>query len=208
MPTGAIANDFAGTFDGNGHSLSFTLDHGNTQAFGLFGKNLQGATIKNVAFTGVKQTGTNGKFPAGLLCSQGSKASGVPEYYLENIYVDMSFIEGAGNYFTLMANMMWSAIVKNVIVHVPEIPEGVETAAFARGSSASITNTYVISEFPLYHIKENAPDQTKWVKPVQYATYEEMMAAGNDYSSFSAEYWDITTYGVPVWKTLVNEFLK
>ena len=208
MPANSVANDFAGTFDGKGHSLSFTLDHGSTQAFGLFGKNLQGATIKNVAFTGVKQTGASGKYPAGILCAQGSKLSGIPEYYLENIYVDVSFIEGAGNYFTLMANMMWAAIVKNVIIHVPEIPDGVETAAFARGSSISITNTYVISTAPLYQIKENAPDQTKWVKPVQYANYEEMMAAGNDYSSFSTEFWDVTTYGIPVWKTLVNDFLK
>ena len=33
---------------------------------------------------------------------------------------------------------------------------------------------------------------------------EAMLSEGNDYSSFSAEYWDITTFGVPVWKGLVD----
>ena len=30
-----------------------------------------------------------------------------------------------------------------------------------------------------------------------------MEAAGNDYSSFSAEFWDVSS-GIPVWKTLAK----
>ena len=206
MPDGMEPNDFAGVFDGKGHVLSFTLDHGTVHAFGLFGKNLQGATIKNVAMNNVKQTGTGGKNPAGVLCSQGSKLTGTPEYHLENLFVDVSFIEEGSNFFALMANVMWSGILKNVIVHVAEVPKGFESSAFARGSLISSTNSYLISVSPLYEIdvpEKDKPNQEKWVKIAQYATYEEMEAAGNDYSSFSAEFWDISS-GIPVWKTLAK----
>jgi hypothetical protein len=33
-----------------------------------------------------------------------------------------------------------------------------------------------------------------------------MLLAGNNYSSFDSTYWDTTTYGVPVWKTLIGDF--
>ena len=211
MPDGMEPNDFAGVFDGKGHVLSFTLDHGTVHAFGLFGKNLQGATIKNVAMNNVKQTGTGGKNPAGVLCSQGSKLTGTPEYHLENLFVDVSFIEEGSSFFALMANVMWSGILKNVIVHVDgEVPKGFESSSFARGSLISSTNSYLISDSPLYEIdveESKKPDQTKWVKIAQYATYDEMEADGNDYSSFSAEFWDISS-GIPVGKALANASAK
>lgn len=206
MPDGMEPNDFAGVFDGKGHVLSFTLDHGTVHAFGLFGKNLQGATIKNLAMSGVKQTGTSGKNPAGVLCSQGSKLTGTPEYHLENLFVDVSFIEQGSSFFALMANVMWSGILKNIIVYSAEVPKGFESASFARGSLISSTNSYLISVSPLYEIdvpEKDKPNQEKWVRIAQYATYEEMEAAGNDYSSFSAEFWDISS-GIPVWKTLAK----
>ena len=210
MPAGMVPNDFAGTFDGKGHVLSFTLVHGTTHAFGIFGKTFHGATIKNLAMSGVKQTGTGGKNPAGVLCAQGSKQAGTPEYRLENLFIDVSFIEEGSNFLAVMGNVMWSGILKNVIVHIDgEIPKGFEISSFARGSLISSTNSYLISASPLYEIdveEDDKPDQTKWVKIVQYASYEEMMNAGNNYTSFSAAFWDMTTYGVPVWKTLVQDF--
>ena len=75
MPDGMVPNDFAGTFDGKGHVISFTLVHGTTHAFGIFGEAFHGVTIKNLAIN-VKQTGTGGKNPAGVLCAQGSKQAG------------------------------------------------------------------------------------------------------------------------------------
>ena len=210
MPDGMVPNDFAGTFDGKGHVISFTLVHGTTHAFGIFGETFHGATIKNLAIN-VKQTGTGGKNPAGVICAQGSKVSGVPEYHLENLFVDVSFIEEGSNFLAVMGNVMWSGILKNVIVHVDgEVPKGFESSSFARGSLISSTNSYLISDSPLYEIdveESKKPDQTKWVKIVQYETYEEMEADGNDYSSFSSEFWDTTTYGIPVWKSLVNNFV-
>ena len=210
MPDGMVPNDFAGTFDGKGHVISFTLVHGTTHAFGIFGETFHGATIKNLAMNNVKQTGTSGKNPAGVICAQGSKVSGAPEYHLENLFVDVSFIEEGSNFLAVMGNVMWSGILKNVIVHVDgEVPKGFESSSFARGSLMSSTNSYLISASPLYEIdveESKKPDQTKWVKIVQYETYEEMESEGNDYSSFSSEFWDTTTYGIPVWKSLVNNF--
>ena len=208
MPDGMVPNDFAGTFDGKGHVISFTLVHGTTHAFGIFGEAFHGATIKNLAIN-VKQTGTGGKNPAGVLCAQGSKQAGTPEYYLENLFIDVSFIEEGSNFLTLMGNVMWSGILKNVIIHVAEVPQGFESGSFARGDSISIANSYVISTSPLYEIdveESKKPNMTSWKKPILYATYDEMKEAGNDYSSFSAEFWDTVTYGIPVWKTLVEDF--
>ena len=165
-------------------------------------------TIKNLAIN-VKQTGTGGKNPAGVLCAQGSKQAGTPEYYLENLFIDVSFIEEGISFLTLMGNVMWSGILKNVIIHVAEVPQGVEIGSFARGDLISIANSYVISTSPLYDIdveESKKPNMASWKKPVLYATYDEMKAAGNDYSSFDLEFWDTITYGIPVWKTLVQDF--
>ena len=208
MPDGMVPNDFAGTFDGKGHVISFTLVHGATHAFGIFGETFHGATIKNLAIN-VKQTGTGGKNPAGVLCAQGSKQAGTPEYYLENLFIDVSFIEEGISFLTLMGNVMWSGILKNVIIHVAEVPQGVEIGSFARGDLISIANSYVISTSPLYDIdveESKKPNMASWKKPVLYATYDEMKEAGNDYSSFDLEFWDTATYGIPVWKTLVQDF--
>jgi len=41
---------------------------------------------------------------------------------------------------------------------------------------------------------------------ILYTDYNEMKTAGNNYSSFNAEFWDVTTYGIPVWKSLVKDF--
>ena len=209
MPDGMVPNDFAGTFDGKGHVISFTLVHGTTHAFGIFGETFHGATIKNLAIN-VKQTGTGGKNPAGVLCAQGSKQAGTPEYYLENLFIDVSFIEEGSNFLAVMGNVMWSGILKNVIVHVAEVPKAFESSSFARGSLLSTSNSYLISASPLYEIdvpEDKKPNQDTWVKIAQYATDDEMKAAGNDYSSFSAEFWDVAS-GIPVWKTLAKTSAK
>ncbi len=209
MPTGMVANNFGGTFDGRGHTLSFTLDHGVEQAFGLFGNTFEGATIKNLALHNVKQTGTSGKNPAGILAANGSADAGMPEYVLENLSIDVSFIGESQVYIALLGNVMWSAIMRNVIVHVPEVPEGQEYGSFARGDCLSVSGAYVVSPALRYVITQDPPDQSKWLHlPERYDTYDEMISAGNNYSSFSPEYWDVTTYGIPVWKTLVSDFVE
>ena len=109
-----------------------------------------------------------------------------------------------------MGNVMWKTILKNVVIHVPEVPKGENYGAdgdaygsFARGDTVSVSNSYIISNAPAY-VTTSATNFKK--VPTVYATYNEMLSAGNDYSSFDSNYWDTTTYGVPVWKTLIGDF--
>ena len=204
MPEGKVANDFAGTFDGRGHVLSFTLEHGTTHRFGLFGGYLHGATIKNVALNNITMDGTSGKNAAGIICGEGAKdANLAPESTLENIYVDLKFSEARSDNLAFMGNAMWKIVLKNVIIHVPEVPVSDTYGSFARGDTASVSNSYIISNAPAY-VTTTATNFKK--VPTLYATYDEMLAAGNDYTSFDSNYWDTTTYGVPVWKTLIEDF--
>lgn len=220
MPDGKVANDFAGTFDGRGHVLSFTFEHGTTHSFGLFGEYLNGATIKNVALNNITMDGTSSKNAAGIICAQGAKDANLsPESTIENVFIDLKFSEARNNNFAFMGNVMWKTILKNVVIHVPEVPQGENYGAegdaygsFARGDTASVSNSYIISSAPTYDYifipNPNKPNATKveFKKvPVLYATYNAMLSAGNDYSSFDVNYWDTTTYGVPAWKTLIEE---
>ena len=205
MPVGKVANNFSGTFDGCGHVLSFTFEHGVTHSFGLFGNYLNGATIKNVALNNITMDGTNGKNAAGIICAQGAQnATLSPESTIENVFIDLKFSEARSDNLAFMGNAMWKTILKNVIIHVPEVPVADTYGAFARGDAASVSNSYIISSAPAY--VTTAATNFKKV-PTIYATYNAMLSAGNDYSSFDANYWDTTTYGVPVWKTLADDFI-
>lgn len=223
MPEGKVANDFAGTFDGRGHVLSFTFEHGTTHRFGLFGRYLDGATIKNVALNNITMDGTSGKNAAGIICAEGAKDANVsPESTIENVFIDLKFSEARTHNLAFMGNAMWKTILKNVVIHVPEVPKPVKDkssqefgyGSFARGDTASVSNSYIISGASTYvYVKEQKindkfeKDSDKFEKvPVLYATYNAMLSAGNDYSSFDSNYWDTTTYGVPVWKTLIGDF--
>ena len=204
MPSGKVPNNFAGTFDGKGHVLSFTFVHGNTHKFGLFGKFLKGATIKNLALNNITKGATAGANVAGIICFEGSDgAATTKDSTLENIYVDLKFSEKGSSNVAFMGNAMWATELNNVIIHVPEVPVTDTYGSFARGETISVSNSYVISSAPLYVTV--SPTNFKKV-PKLYADYATMKADGNDYSSFSEEFWDTTTYGVPVWKSLVDSF--
>lgn len=207
MPTGMVANNFAGEFDGRGHVLSFTFEHTAQARFGLFGGFLKGATIKNLALNNVTKNGSSGKNPAGIICGEGSDgAPSTPQSTLENIYVDVKFSNSDSSNLAFMGNAMWAIAIKNVIIHVPEVPVSETYGSFARGEVSSVSNSYVISSAPLY--VTSTPTNPYKVVPVLYADYNAMKAAGNDYSSFSSKFWDTTTHGVPVWKSLVEDFAK
>ena len=204
MPEGMKPNNFAGTFDGKGHVLTFTFNHGEEYRFGLFGEFLKGATIKNLALHNIYKSGTAGKNPAGILCGEGS--DGKPETpfsTLENIYASVYFIGSGSSNLAFMGNAMWAVNLKNVIVYAPDVPVADTYGAFARGEVASTSNSYVISSAPLY--KTTLATNFR-VVPTLYADYATFKAAGRDFDSFSVEFWDVTTYGVPVWKTLVSDF--
>ena len=205
MPEGKRPNNFAGVFDGRGHTLSFTFIHGTQYRYGLFGQFLCGATIKNLALYNVTKGATTAKAPAGIICGEGSDGdASTPESVLENIFIDLKFSEAGATNLAVMGNAMWATALRNVIVHVPEVPvteTSVEYGSFARGEVTSSSNSYVISPAPLYFATYD-PDRVFKVVPKYYASYQAMLSEGNDYTSFSVEYWDITTFGVPVWKSL------
>lgn len=207
MPEGKRPNNFAGVFDGRGHVLSFTFIHGTKYRYGLFGQFLSGAIIKNLALYNITKGATTSKDPAGIICGEGSNGdASTPESVLENVFIDLKFSEAGATNLAVMGNAMWATALKNVIVHVPEIPvteASVEYGSFARGEVTSSSNSYVISSKPLYYASYD-PDKVFKVVPKYYESYQAMLTEGNDYSSFSAEYWDITTFGVPVWKSLAN----
>lgn len=207
MPSGMVANNFAGVFDGRGHVLSFTFEHTYPHRFGLFGGYLNGAVIKNFALHNITKNATGGKNPAGIICGEGADGSAdTTSSILENIYVDLTFSNSGDSNIVFMGNLMWKTEMKNIIVHVPIVPEGNEYGSFARGEGTKATDCYVISTAPLY--KTTTTTNFKNNLPKLYESYEAMKAASNDYTSFSAEYWDTTTHGVPVWKGLVEEFGK
>lgn len=204
MPSGKVANNFAGTFDGRGHVLSFTFEHGTEHRFGLFGEFLNGAIIKNVALSNITMDGTISKYAAGIICGEGAQNGETsPESTIENVFIDVKFNVARDTNLAFMGNAMWKTIMKNVIIHVPEVPVGDTYGSFARGDAASVSNSYIVSNAPAYI----TTSETNFKKvPTVYANYTEMLAAGNDYSSFDVEYWDVTTHGVPVWKTLTESF--
>lgn len=206
MPAGMRANDFSGTFDGKGHVLSFTLEHGTEQAFGLFGCLLKGATLKNFALYNVTQDGTTSSKPAGILCHEVEQNT--TESTFENIYVDVQFSQSRSTNLALMHNAGWASVLKNVIIHVAEVPASEVYGSFARGECSSVRDSYVISTAPTYLNTLENKTFNKDKLPTLYESYEALKTAGNDYSSFDNGYWDITAYGVPVWKTLVAEFKK
>lgn len=207
MPEGKRPNNFAGIFDGRGHVLSFTFEHGTTYRYGLFGQYLSGATIKNLGLYNITKGATTSKYPAGIICGEGSNGdAATPESLLENVFIDLKFSEAGATNLAVMGNAMWATALRNVIVHVPEVPvteDSVEYGSFARGEVTSSSNSYVISPTTLYKAVYD-PDKIFKVVPMRYESYQEMLDMGDDYSSFSAEYWDITTFGVPVWKRLVD----
>ena len=205
MPSGKVANNFAGTFDGRGHVLSFTFKHGTEHRFGLFGDFLNGAMIKNIALSNITMDGTTSKYAAGIICGEGAQNGNTsPESTIENVFVNLTFDEERDTNLAFMGNAMWKTIMKNVIIHVPEVPVGDTYGSFARGDAASVSNSYIVSNAPAYITTL----ETNFKKvPTVYANYTEMLAAGNDYSSFDVEYWDVTTHGIPVWKTLTDNFI-
>ena len=158
--------------------------------------------IKNIALNNITLNGSSYADPAGALCYEAADAYST----IENVFASVKFSGKRTNNLAFMHNAGWTTLMKNVIVYAPNVPvtDSGTYGSFARGQCAAVENCYVISPAPLY--VTTSPTNFKQNLPTLYASYSAMQSAGHDYSSFSAEYWDTTTYGVPVWKSLVNEF--
>ena len=94
--------------------------------------------------------------------------------------------------------------MKNVIINAPDNIDGKDLnsyGSFARGDALSVSNCYIISPTETYYPQ---PAKPFLVVPVRYDDEEQMIAANNNYSSFSSEFWDVSS-GIPVWKSLPAE---
>lgn len=204
LPSGKVPNDFGGVFDGKGHVLSFTFNHEGEYRYGLFGGYLHGATIKNLALNNVKQNGSSNKYPSGILCGEGAVKVGEPISIIENVYVNLSFTDNNESSLVLMGNAMWALDMKNVIIYAPDVPQTITHGSFARGQAATVNNCYVISNAPIY--KTDTEHNFTRDIPTLFASYQDLLSAGLDFSSFSSDYWNVDAKGVPVWKSLINDF--
>ena len=220
---------FRGTFDGRGYTISgITFGNVNNEiykdkdstyfskvSFSLFGVIGVGATVKNFGITGVKfnitrDTGygnMNAPFLSPLAMYVYQNAT------VENVYIDIAQARGGhtGSWATSLIGFAYrlhpGATVNNVIIDTTitdsDAYDASRKTSFVRNLRSgttvndydenSIANTYIISDFT------GSTDPLS-SKVSIYADVAAMNAAGNNYSSFSTDYWD-TTSGIPVWKT-------
>ena len=155
--------------------------------------------------------GTTSKNAAGIICGEGAKSTTSPESTIENVYVKLTFSETETDTddkrtdkLVFMGNAMWKTIMKNVIINAPDNIDGKDLnsyGSFARGDAASVSNCYIVSPTATYYPQPAKPFS---VVPVRYDNDEQMKAANNNYSSFSSEFWDVSS-GIPVWNSLPEE---
>lgn len=199
-----------GTFDGKGH----TIDGITIGRSGLFGMVGSGAVIKNVAFTNVNFSGENeGDYTlACYVCSA----------TLKNVYIHAKELSTTGWNNSLVANNITiDSVVENCIFRLDNAyTKNAEYGSFAAmcaereklayASSSFLKDCYVISPVVMtrgkskdvvYVCDVNASDYV-YPNVKRYETVAAMEAdTTNDYTSFAAEYWDISS-GIPVWKNL------
>ncbi len=191
-------SQFVGTFDGKGYVISNLDISGNYKENGsLFGQmtpkvNTLTPTVKNVAFKNVKAS------YAGVISSYATYNAVRP--ILENIYISVS--KDTQNFRGMALNS--DAIIKNVIVEYPNEEYNNGLGAFVSGGFTinNCSNCYLISKT---YIKQddsgNEVLPTASGKVTRYESLGAMKAAENDYSSFSASWWNIIQ-GIPVWHSL------
>lgn len=196
---------FKGVFDGRGHILSNigSLNYKGTgmqvtnSTNGIFGQ-ISG-TVRNVAFVNV--ICGNDRYSVWADRSVALALRVLSGAVVENVFVSYqaTLATGWGNgVFAILDN--GNAIINNLVVERKNIPElqSCENDGVINGigTSATVANTYGIC---------NGFTATK--QGIAYNNYTEMKKAGNDYSSFDNEYWDLTS-GLPVFKALAEDMKK
>ena len=225
---------FRGTFDGRGYTIS-GITFGNVDntiyedkdstyfsktSFSLFGSIGVGATVKNFGLTGVKfniirDTG-HGNMNAPYLSPLAMYV--YKDATVENVYIDIAQARGGhlGSWATSLMGFAYrlhpDANISNVIIDTKitdsDAYDASRKTSFVRNLRSGTTvdqythiaNTYVISDFT------GSTDPLS-SKVSIYPNLDAMVNAGNDYSSFSSDYWDVTTKGIPLWKGIdISEF--
>lgn len=205
-------DEFTGSFDGQGHTIS-NLKLGDGWSGGLFGKLTNGGVIKNVAFVNLVTAGQSGAH--GLLGTLDGGAR------LENCYVDILFHAnglnldanwaGTGPFCVLHAG---NAEIKNCIANI-RFADGFDLEAIdhigaisGKGAAWSsmcydvkvIVNANVDIKLAYADGAENDGVQKQWTTCAQYADFAALLASGVDaYKT----YWTIGETGISFGENVV-----
>ncbi len=212
-----VKDVFSGTFNGRGYTINNVTANGQ----GLFGNFDTGATVKNVAFTGVT-FGTKGTWrtPQSVLFF-GPKDANTESATLENVYASVNEMTASqfGERYAFVATTLsdtdkyvcWN--MKNVIIEMPIDQEhslnkswnaiyGVWGKAEGENGYNNISDCYGISNQALRTAQGNVGFGNINV----YTDRGAMKTADRDYSSFGSNW--VLVDGLPVWKSYVENFAE
>ena len=197
---------FHGTFDGQGYVVKgFKFDIG-----GIFGDIGDGAVIKNVAFEDCDAAWRNFTAAADGYARQDGvgvlAANAAGNYLIENV-----FVEATGNGAScgaLVGRSMKGGTVKNTVV-IYNATGGWNFGAVSSWaiSAPTVENLYVIMQGKSANLFHTAPAEVF----ANGSTYT-VVAATEDataitYSNLPTDYWFVADGMVPVFKTMVDEFV-
>lgn len=194
---------FVGTFDGQGHTISNYKAHKG----GLFLILGVGSIVRNVAFKDavLDTTSSNDKFVLATYCYGSS---------ISNVYINSSSDIKSVNNAMVAASILSTCTLTNCVFEYT----GTVSASRNYGSlmhiyesgSPMFESVYMVSEtiltYNTNYYGEVAPIEgleslefKQYIGIKHYANYDEMRLADNNYSTFSDEYWEVSS-GVIVWK--------
>ena len=214
---------YGGTFDGQGYTVKgMTIG-----AFGIFGYVSNGATIKNVAFVDVKLDNIDRATTIAQWIDQ-STISNVYIGIAGGEYSGVKIVPFAGgiNNSKLTACIVdidENFVVKNsktygsfIYLHTEIIKESASKTVYSDvyviskmilGYYNEASLFYAENKMPTTEGNESTEESTMKEYMLEgvfgYDTAAEMQAAGNAYSAFDSNFWNIEN-GMPVWKTLTD----
>ena len=208
IPNGA-KSIFNGIFDGLGHYVTMSLKHNSpNDEWGLFGNEL-GGTVRNVAFNNC----TLSVGSTGIIAhhSNGNAA-------LSNVFNKTRMIKGGAYQFETFYSTYGSCKFNNVVIDSTDVHDPNASQKGCIGlhkHSVGSSDNYVIttneagkrSDIGTYFTQAEYNAGTETNKYLisdfkRYSTVQDMINAHNDLSSFSDDYWDVSS-GYPVFKSLI-----
>ncbi len=210
-----------GTFDGQGYTVSNLT----VQGGGIFGVIGQGGIVKNVGFTNVTMSSSSWSKTAHVLAMYIFDQAVIENVYIQVGAIP----SGGGNHGVLAYKLNNRANLNNVVIDTGAATgtncvafSGLsrnEASLTAYGTSGTPMaenweNTYLLTNLSVETgnvyklcVQNETPAENSCyaVGLFKYATVDAWKAAQtddatkNDFSSFSTDYWDLTS-GVPVWK--------
>lgn len=178
-------NGFFGVFDGKGHTIDNLKN--NYWGGGMFAQIGTTGIIKNVSFTNVELTGQ-----AAIFCD---RLGGT----IENAYVQIKKVSGDSDYVFNKDGGWGTTRIINCFVEFPE--EGSENTYLASVHEGynSVQGVYTVGDNKGFNIYSTGGG-TKNIYGC-YGSYSELVAAGNDFSAWSTDFWKVEG-GIPTPKNL------